>query len=138
MVLQQHGMPRKSQIPFEVAHLYEFQWQMFVVGAQIITKYTGSFRTFVEERIFKPLNMSSSTYSVVTANQSGKATQSWTGDGRRVPWWTTPEDEELNSGPGGVITNVEDLVRIVNFDPVSCVLTRVIRTSGYGLSLMEA
>lgn len=83
---------------------------MYVVGEHIISKFSGSFFDFVDERIFKPLNMSSTYYSPAAAFATGRATENWTKDGHRIPWWFTEQDHELVSGPGGVIASSEDLV----------------------------
>ena len=83
--------------------------QMYMVGSHIIDKYTGSYEKFVEDRIFKPLGMSS-TYSPNVAAATGRATQTWSVNGRRIPWWFKEEDAELSAGPGGVIASAEDLV----------------------------
>lgn len=84
---------------------------MYMVGAHIFNTYAGGYTKFVEDRIFKPLGMSS-TYSPKIAAASGKATHNWSPDGRRIPWWFTEDDFELSVGPGGVIASAEDLVRL--------------------------
>ena len=84
---------------------------MYMTGAYIVTKYTNdSYTTFASNRIFKPLNMTSTTFSPNKAFASGKLTQMWTGFGRRIPFWFTEENVELNAGAGGVISSVADLV----------------------------
>lgn len=83
---------------------------MFILASRIITHYTGSYTSFVKDRIFAPLNMSATTYSPSEAMASGKMTQAWTKHGRRIPPWFTDEMIELNAGPGGVISSVEDMV----------------------------
>ncbi|KAA1473747.1 hypothetical protein DENSPDRAFT_840231 [Dentipellis sp. KUC8613] len=49
-----------------------------MLGAHLVSKYTGSYTQFVQDRITDPLNMTSSTYSPGTAMRSGKLTRSWT------------------------------------------------------------
>lgn len=84
---------------------------MYMTGAYIVTKYTNdSYTTFASNRIFKPLNMTSTTFSPNKAFASGKLTQMWTGFCRRIPFWFTEENVELNAGAGGVISSVADLV----------------------------
>lgn len=84
---------------------------MYMLGSHIITTYSNMpYTSFVSERIFKPLGMSSTTYSANEANGWGRATQSWAPFGRRIPVWFGDDNIMLNSGPGGVISCVDDLV----------------------------
>ncbi|KAH9994421.1 hypothetical protein BJV77DRAFT_304874 [Russula vinacea] len=53
--------------------------------------------------------MRSSTYSINTATQTGRYTDTWTSFGRSIPHWNEPEFEDLMAGPAGVISSVEDL-----------------------------
>lgn len=87
---------------------------MYMLGTHIIATYSNmSYTSFVQERIFDPLNMSSTTYSANKANERGRATQSWTPFGRRIPVWFGEDNIMLNAGPGGVISCVEDLVSYI-------------------------
>jgi len=54
--------------------------------------------------------MTSSTYSVVEASIGDRLTRSWTKPGRRIPNWLEHDVSELIAGPGGVITNVIDMI----------------------------
>ena len=84
---------------------------MFMAGARIIEKYTNvSYDTFVTSRIIKPLNMSSTTYSTSEAARTGRLTQTWTRGVRRIPYWFSNEVNDLFAGPGGAISNVDDMV----------------------------
>lgn len=65
---------------------------------------------FVEERIWKPLNMTSTTFYESVASADGQLTQSWTIGGRRIPYWEPDEQISVNAGPGGIISNVVDMV----------------------------
>jgi len=83
---------------------------MYVVGAYIVSTLTGMrYPDFVNSRIFKPLGMTSSTYSINAALQTGRFTNTWTSFGRRIPPWVKEEYVDLTAGPGGVISSVEDL-----------------------------
>ena len=85
--------------------------QMYMLGSHLVTRYSGTpYTEYVRERIFSPLNMTSTTYRPSEAAESGKATENWTGMGRRIPWWFTDDQVELIAGPGGVISNVPDMV----------------------------
>lgn len=85
---------------------------MYIIAAHIVSTYTGSFTAFVKERIFDPLNMTSTTYSLSDAVRSGEITQAWTsiGNGRRVPHWFDDEVNQLLAGAGGIISSAADLV----------------------------
>jgi CubicO group peptidase (beta-lactamase class C family) len=85
---------------------------MYMVGAYIVSTLTGMrYPDFVDSRIFKPLGMTSSTYSIDEALQTGRFTNTWTSFGRLIPPWIEEEYVDLTAGPGGVISSVEDLAR---------------------------
>jgi len=85
---------------------------MYVVGAQVVTALSGVRSIdFVKDRIFTPLNMTQTTYFVHEALRSGQASETWTPFGRRIPLWMEGLHAETMAGPGGVISNVNDLVR---------------------------
>ena len=82
-----------------------------MAATHIIATYSGQLYTeFVKERIFDPLGMTSTTFSVDEAIRSGKFTQMWFISGRRIPYWFSEDIMQLNAGPGGVISNVVDMV----------------------------
>ncbi|KAH9038942.1 beta-lactamase/transpeptidase-like protein [Lactarius pseudohatsudake] len=84
--------------------------QMYMVGAHVITVLSGiQFTEFVKDRILRPLKMTESTYSIDEAIQSGKASETWTPFGRRIPPWMEGRDIELMAGPGGLISNIKEL-----------------------------
>lgn len=88
-------------------------FQLYYVVAYIISKYTaGSYAAFVRQRIFDPLNMTSSTFSFDKASKSGKLSQSWVDPGHVVPSLLTAQSEELLAGGIGVISNVADLASL--------------------------
>ncbi|TFY55723.1 hypothetical protein EVG20_g9215, partial [Dentipellis fragilis] len=126
------GLPRHdwSYGPYDTAedvvkrmkHLrpaYEFREQFsynnlfYMLGAHLVSKYTGSYTQFVQDRIFDPLNMTSSTYSPDKAASSGKLTHAWANFGRRIPTWFTEKNAAISNGPGGAISSVEDLEKWV-------------------------
>jgi hypothetical protein len=57
--------------------------------------------------------MTQSTYSIDEAVQSGKASETWTPFGRRIPPWMEGSEIELLASPGGLISNVNELVHLV-------------------------
>jgi len=84
---------------------------MYTLSSYIISHYTGSYTSFVKDRIFTPLDMTSTTFSLSEAVLSGEMADAWTNSGRRIPNWLTDEQIELTAGPGGIISSVEDMVR---------------------------
>lgn len=85
---------------------------MYIVGTYIVYKLTGMrYVDFVNKRIFKPLGMTSSTYSIDAAVRTGRFTGTWTNNGRYIPPWLKEEYVDLMAGAAGVISSVEDLVR---------------------------
>lgn len=86
--------------------------QMYMVAAQVIETYSGRpYTSFVEERIFAPLEMSFSTFSPTKAEATGKFTQGWTKEARRALCFTE-EMASVMAGPGGIISNSVDMVRL--------------------------
>ena len=90
---------------------------MYAVGAYVVSMLTGMrFTDFVNYRIFKPLGMSSSTYSIDEALQTGRFSETWTSFGRLIPPWIQEEYVDLVAGTAGIISCVEDLARHVILD----------------------
>ena len=90
---------------------------MYAVGAYIVSTLTGMrFTEFVNNRIFKPLGMNSSTYSIDEAHQTGRFSETWTSFGRLIPPWIQEEYVDLVAGTAGIISCVEDLARHVIWD----------------------
>ncbi|KAJ7629470.1 beta-lactamase/transpeptidase-like protein [Mycena polygramma] len=84
--------------------------KMYVIGAFVVSEYPGSsYRDFVAERILVPLRMTSSTLYPDRAFETGRFTQSWTASRRRIPFFMPEHTAELNAGPGGVMSTVEDV-----------------------------
>lgn len=84
---------------------------MYMVADHVIATYAGqSYTSFVEDRIFAPLGMTSSTFSPTKAEASGKFTQGWTKEGRRLPEWFNEHTAFLMAGPGGIISSAVDMV----------------------------
>ncbi|OSC96792.1 beta-lactamase/transpeptidase-like protein [Trametes coccinea BRFM310] len=68
--------------------------------------------SFVVSRIFKPLNMSFSSYTPSEAAKSGRLTQTWTPHRvRRIPYWLPDKVNDLFAGPGGAISSAEDMTK---------------------------
>ncbi|KAH9855877.1 beta-lactamase/transpeptidase-like protein [Lenzites betulinus] len=87
---------------------------MYIAGARIVEKYANmSIGDFVTSRIFKPLHMTSSTYSPSEAAWTGRVTQTWTRGVRRIPYWFPDEVNNLFAGPGGAVSSAEDIIKWV-------------------------
>lgn len=95
---------------------------MFVTAAHLLSVYANlTFHEFARERIFRPLGINATTMSPTEAEHSGELSHAWSaplltssGDtirGRRIPFWLSEETAEFVSGAGGIISNVEDMVR---------------------------
>jgi CubicO group peptidase (beta-lactamase class C family) len=85
---------------------------MYMVGAYVVSTLSGMrFVDFVNHRIFQPLGMRYSTYSIDAAIRTGRFTSTWTSFGRLIPPWIEEEFVDLIAGPGGVISSVEELAR---------------------------
>lgn len=85
---------------------------MYFLASYIVSTYSGSsFRDFVKNRIFDPLNMTSTTYHGDQAEASGLFSQSLAPEGRRIPYWFLDDaTSELVAGAGGVISSTVDMV----------------------------
>lgn len=96
---------------FELREHWHYNNQMYMTAAYIVSKYAVPYMDFVKERIFKPLNMTSTTFSPKEAIASGKLTHTWTHKGRRIPFWFSEDTIELSSGAGGITSSAEDMVK---------------------------
>ncbi|EGO02765.1 hypothetical protein SERLA73DRAFT_176127 [Serpula lacrymans var. lacrymans S7.3] len=99
---------------YELREKYSYNNQMFLVGAHIVSTYAKPYTQFVEERIFAPLGMTSTTFSPSQAAASGKFTQAWTKHGRLLPEWFNEDIAQLNAGPGAVISSTSDMSKWIN------------------------
>ena len=84
---------------------------MFILAAHILELYSSkTVAEFVEDRIFVPLNMTSSTYSHTKAACTRNLSQTWSRDGRRIPYWFADESSvNMISGAGGIISDASDM-----------------------------
>lgn len=84
-----------------------------------------SLGSYVGEHIFKPLNMSASTYSIANAEGglvadgfqvSGQDLKRGLGGVKKaiVPYYVRPGGEPAGAGSGGVIASARDMVCLVN------------------------
>ncbi|KAI0632695.1 beta-lactamase/transpeptidase-like protein [Trametes polyzona] len=103
---------RHLRSPYELRETWLYNNQMYMLGSYIVAKYANTtYPAFVTERLFGPLNMSSSTFWHSEAQASGRLSQAWTSRGRRIPFWHTDDIAELIAGAGGIISSAEDTVK---------------------------
>ena len=86
-----------------------------------------TYEAYIKEHIFKPLNMTASTFSVVEAEARGTLTDGFQPDAQdftkgkngtlkaTVPYFLRPGEERTRAGAGGVLTSARDLVRFSRF-----------------------
>lgn len=99
---------------FELREQWSYNNKMFTTAAHIIETYSAqTYTSFVENRIFTPLGMSSSTFSPAKAGNTGRFTQGWTSTGRLLPECFTEEMVALMAGAGGVISSAVDMSKWV-------------------------
>ncbi|KAG2141556.1 beta-lactamase/transpeptidase-like protein [Suillus cothurnatus] len=99
---------------FELREQWSYNNKMFTAAAHIIETYSAqTYTSFVEDRIFTPLGMTSSTFSPAKAGKTGKFTQGWTSNGRLLPECFTEEVVPLMAGAGGVISSAVDMSKWV-------------------------
>ncbi|KAG2033655.1 beta-lactamase/transpeptidase-like protein [Suillus americanus] len=99
---------------FELREQWSYNNKMFTTAAHIIETYSAqTYTSFVEDRIFTPLGMTSSTFSPAKAGKTGRFTQGWTSSGRVLPECFTEEMATLMAGAGGVISSAVDMSKWV-------------------------
>ncbi|KAI0341218.1 beta-lactamase/transpeptidase-like protein [Trametopsis cervina] len=104
-------LPRMRHLKpaYEFREKNSYNNMMYLVGARIVTKYADmDFIEFVRQRIFEPLNMSTSTYFAEPAKRSGLLSHAFGEQSRRIPFWFEGQ-EELFAGPGGVLSSAVDM-----------------------------
>ena len=110
MVVQQPSTHTPRVVPLH--HLIVYALQFYVLGAYLISHYADMpFEDFVSQRIFKPIGMSTTTFSPTVANNSELLTHTWTPFGRRIPFWFDESLAHLKAGAGGIISSADDMVR---------------------------
>ncbi|KAI0752773.1 beta-lactamase/transpeptidase-like protein [Daedaleopsis nitida] len=97
---------------YELREQWMYNNQMFMIGAHLISQLANtSYASFVESRIFDPLNMTSSSFSPYKAAKTGRLTQTWTRGSRRIPFWFPDDVAELFAGAGGIISSAVDMTK---------------------------
>ena len=86
---------------------------MYTLGSYVVSKYAGmTYMEFVKQRIWDPLNMSTTTFYPSEAARDEKLTQVWIAGNRRIPYWDQDEQVPFNAGPGGILSSVVDVVSL--------------------------
>ena len=85
---------------------------MYVLGAHIITTYSGKpYHEYVQERIIKPLDMSSTVQYAQDVAPGDHIAHAFTAGSRRTPLLFESEHmATLLGGAGGIISNTVDMV----------------------------
>ncbi|KAG9311213.1 beta-lactamase/transpeptidase-like protein [Chiua virens] len=100
---------------FELREQWSYNNIMYMVASHVIATYSGQpYTSFVEERVFSPLGMTSSTFSPTKAEAFGKFTQGWSEDGRRIPECFDENMAFMMAGTGGIISNAVDMAKWVS------------------------
>ena len=86
-----------------------------------------TYEAYIKEHIFKPLDMTASTFSVAEAEARGTLADGFLRDTKDitkskngtlkaiVPYFQRPGEERTWAGAGGVLTSARDLVRFLRF-----------------------
>ncbi|KAF8585051.1 beta-lactamase/transpeptidase-like protein [Ramaria rubella] len=102
----------------EFRETYQYNNQMFILADHIISNLSGiTFGTFVTRNILSPAGMTSTTYKVTEAVQSGRFADGFliTGKDKEgklsfkpIPFWDE-KTQTLDAAAGGVISNAKDM-----------------------------
>ncbi|KAI9061922.1 beta-lactamase/transpeptidase-like protein [Trametes sanguinea] len=102
-----------------MTHGLRMQWdynnQMYILAAHIISQYAMMpYTAFATDRVFRPLEMSATTFSPTTAALTGNLSHAWSDAGRRLPYWLNADgmdNMEMLAGPGGVASSARDMTK---------------------------
>lgn len=105
--------------------MLQFNLVMYSTAAYIVEKHTGlRYPEFAKHRIFKPLGLSSATFDLIQAFESGQLAEGFIvseknvtgGKGwqkhkyRPIPYWNDVSTIDMDAGASGVIASANDLV----------------------------
>lgn len=98
----------KDEILYSPGEKFMYQNEMFQILAEIVEKQSNMpFEEYVEKNIFKPLDMTSSSYKICNTNNIIKGYTSSTSKG------IEPFIVKLSSGCGGIFSTVQDVSKYV-------------------------
>ncbi|KAJ3007713.1 hypothetical protein NUW54_g3438 [Trametes sanguinea] len=93
----------------------QVQFPMYILAAHIISQYAKMpYTVFATDRVFRPLEMSATTFSPTTAALTGNLSHAWSDAGRRLPYWLNADvmdNMEMLAGPGGVALSARDMTK---------------------------
>ncbi|THH28090.1 hypothetical protein EUX98_g6096, partial [Antrodiella citrinella] len=97
----------------ELREQWSYNNQMYILGAHIVSLYSGKpYTAFVKERIFLPLRMMSTTFSVQEAERTGRFSHAFTENMRRIPFWfEEPSAVDIIAGAGGILSTSVDMTK---------------------------
>ncbi|KAJ3005713.1 hypothetical protein NUW54_g4221 [Trametes sanguinea] len=88
---------------------------MYILAAHIISQYAKMpYTTFATDRVFRPLEMSATTFSPTTAALTGNLSHAWSDAGRCLPYWLNTDvmdNMEMLAGPGRVASSARDMMK---------------------------
>ncbi|RPD58606.1 beta-lactamase/transpeptidase-like protein [Lentinus tigrinus ALCF2SS1-7] len=99
---------------YELREKWSYNNLMYITASHLVSLYSGKpFTAFVKERIFDPLNMTTTTYRWDEAEESQLFSQAWSGsEHRRIPYWFSGEKvSDFIAGAGGVISSATDMTK---------------------------
>ena len=108
-----------------------------------------TYEAYIAEHIFKPLNMTASTFSVVDAEARGTLADGFLSDSQdfmkgkngtlkaSVPYFQRSGEERTWAGAGGVLTSARDLVRFSLLFFVLLILYFMVILGGLDFDVVE-
>lgn len=98
---------------YELRERWQYNNHMYILASHLVSVLSNStFSSFLRDRIFAPLNMTSSTIDPNEA--SHRVTHVWADTSpvnRRVPELFTPSEASLITGAGAIISSAEDMAK---------------------------
>ncbi|KAJ3550435.1 hypothetical protein NM688_g5078 [Phlebia brevispora] len=96
---------------FELRQNFQYVHHMYILAVHIVETYSGmALTSYVHERIFKPLHMTSTTYFVDEAILTGNMSHAFTTGYRRIPYHFADRNvARLMSGAGAIISSATDM-----------------------------
>ena len=89
---------------------------MYIATGAILDKYVGDYRQFIQERIFIPTGMTSTSFSDNKARSTGRFSDSFDSfsGGHKIPFWFPEPSTDFIFPAGGIISSAKDMVIVVS------------------------
>jgi CubicO group peptidase (beta-lactamase class C family) len=112
--------------------MFQYNNLMYKTLSYLPEVFNQSYQAYIAEHLFKPLNMSASTFSVAEAEARGTLTDGFQRDSQdimkckngtlkaTVPYFQRPGEERTWAGAGGVLTSARDLVGLLQLCYIQC------------------